>query len=324
MVGVQQIGAQAVVGFTEVMIDAAPSATAPQLTAISVTFLNKREFSGQATIQDDFDADPDGNASTSDGRQSLSFAGASFAAGAYTAVPHLIYLENENGAEEGFLILEHDTSGGVTISTNFDLRGALGSDSPFPAAQMGVIRRANTLDTIFQSIEGDIHPNDSFYLWSGSWKEYNFNGYWQTPGNPFSDAGPTVVFPDEGMFVLRSQTSAIALGIRGEVPEKVQSSSVTVSGLKFASNRYPIASTLGAQGIENLDGWNNQDDDVYLWSGTSWRQYNYDGSSWRSVGNPFVDSGSTVIEANTAIFLSRSASTNTRLEPDKPYGDFNP
>lgn len=296
-------------GFSKVTVAAAESEGQSRLTAISANFLREEKVSTLATLIDDY----------SDGYQSVVVSGADWASNEFLASPHLAYLTNAGGAEEAFLITGHTTDGQLTIHCGYDLRGDSETLETFGENVELVIRQAHTINSLFGSQVDEINRNDGFNLWSGKWVQYSYTGsMWVVAGDPFTDQGNTVIFPEEGLLIQRSQPTPLVFRFFGEVPTKVQTATLDAAGLHLISNRYPVSSTLAEQRIEQLAGWNSTQDSLYLWRNDSWKQFSHDGTAWRAAGNPFEDAGGTIIPPNSALFISRATATptNTRQIPD--------
>lgn len=297
-------------GYTKVLIAAASSQTEPTLTGISVTLLNDLDFAGAATISDNYNPDPDGNPQTLDGTQTVAIGGQNWTPSQWTEQPHLAYIADADGGEEAFLIFSNTIDGQLTLSAGFDLLGDknLGTaeiDSRFPSSTSIKIRRANTIGSIFSPKIGEFSPDDRVFVWDGSeWLSFQKNGFgnWALASNLFGNENGTVIFPDEGMFILRSATSAIELTLFGEVPAVPQISTITKT--KLLSSRIPVATTLAELGV-NGNLWGS-DDRLFIWNGSSWDGYLVNGfGNWAPANNQFGNSNTLPIAANAAIFVNR-------------------
>ena len=291
-------------GYTKVAIAAAKSDIEATITGISVTLLNDLEFASSATITSDYDADP------ADGTQTLAITGQNWSQDQWTEQPHLAYITDADGAEEAFLISSNTSNGQLTLLTTFDLLGDKDSETPgvqnrFPSATTVKIRGANTIGSIFSSKIDEFSPDDRVFVWDGSeWLSFQTNGFgnWVLASNLFGNENGTVIFPDEGMFILRSATSAIELTLFGEVPAVPQISTITKT--KLLSTRIPVETTLAGLGL-NDDLWKS-DDRLYIWNGSSWDAYLVNGfGNWAPASNQFGNSNTLPIAANTAIFVNR-------------------
>lgn len=291
-------------GYTKVTIAAASSDIEPTITGISVTLLNDLEFAASATINNDYGTDP------SNSTQTLAITGQNWSPDQWTGQPHLAYITDGDGAEEAFLISSNTGNGQLTLLTTFDLLGDKDSEAPgiqnrFPSSTTVKIRGANTIGSIFSSKIAEFAADDRVFVWDGSeWLSFQKNGFgkWALASNLFGNENDTVIFPDEGMFILRSATSAIELTLFGEVPAVPQISTITKT--KLLSTRIPVETTLAELGI-NDSLWKS-DDRLYIWNGSSWDAYLVNGfGNWAPANNQFGNSNTLAISANTAIFVNR-------------------
>jgi len=291
-------------GYTKVTIAAASSDIEPTITGISVTLLNDLEFAASATINDDYRTD------RTNSTQTLAITGQNWSPDQWTEQPHLAYITDGDGAEEAFLISSNTGNGQLTLLTTFDLLGDKDSEAPgiqnrFPSSTTVKIRGANTIGSIFSSKIAEFSADDRVFVWDGSeWLSFQKNGFgnWALASNLFGNENHTVIFPDEGMFILRSATSAIELTLFGEVPAVPQISTITKT--KLLSTRIPVETTLAELGI-NDSLWKS-DDRLYIWNGSSWDAYLVNGfGNWAPANNQFGNSNTLAIAANTAIFVNR-------------------
>ena len=291
-------------GYTKVTIAAASSDIEPTITGISVTLLSDLEFAASAIINNDYGTDP------SNSTQTLAITGQNWSSDQWTRQPHLAYITDGDGAEEAFLISSNTDNGQLTLLTTFDLLGDKDSEAPgiqnrFPSSTTVKIRGANTIGSIFSSKIAEFAADDRVFVWDGSeWLSFQKNGFgnWALASNLFGNENDTVIFPDEGMFILRSATSAIELTLFGEVPAVPQISTITKT--KLLSTRIPVETTLAELGI-NDSLWKS-DDRLYIWNGSSWDAYLVNGfGNWAPANNQFGNSNTLAIAANTAIFVNR-------------------
>lgn len=281
------------VGVVKVTIAAAPAAGQSKLTAISATLRGAIDYQGTATSIGTF-------ATTS---QPLNTGVTTWTATQWTAEPHLCYIENAAGAEEAYLITATDESTGVlTLATSYDF------SARYTATPTYRICKAHTLAGIFSNltvsgVAGTFDSSDRVYVWDGSeWKTYFYNGNWKLTTDIFGNADNTVIFPDEGLFISRSQTTDIIVTLNGSVPTNNQV--VTIEDAAFISNRYPVGTTLASSGINDANWTSN--DRVYIWNGTEWDTYFHNGT-WKKSTDIFGNADTTVIAADSALFITRAA-----------------
>ena len=316
-------------GYTKITIPAASGGT-PSLTAISTNLYNDTEFSGTVTINADFNADPDSDLTTTDTSQTLTVSGASFTTGEFTTDPYLAYLINASGAEEAFLITDH-TATTLTLDGAFDLL----ADSRFTTSSTLKIRKANTVGSILGTTDTPFSSNDRAYIWTGSnWQTLiAASGNWFFIGGPGGLATDAVIFPEEGIFIQRTETTDAVLTFFGEIPSTPQTTTVAGLSSAFISTRFPSGDATSAQGIvghrladldiDEIPGWNSTDR-AFHWNGSEWQTLISAGSSWFFIGGALngTSANDLIVEANSALFLSRSsagtASAST-LTLELPY-----
>jgi len=310
-------------GYTKIPI-AAGTAGGPTLTAISATLLNDLEHSSAVTVNNDYDPDPDNDVNTNDSAQTLTVAGATWGAGAWTGVPYLAYIVNSSGAEEAFLITSH-TADTLTVSTSYDLL----SDTRFPASTTLKIRKANTVGSILGTTSTPFSSNDRVFIWDGSgWQTLLVGGgNWFYLGGPNNGqvASGAVVFPEEGIFVQRAEQTVAELTIFGEVPSLAQGSTVSGQSSTFVSTRFPVgnfpvASPTGIKledlNIDEIPGWDSTDR-AYFWNGTNWQSLIASGVNWFFLGGPNngQSANELILAPNSAVFLTRSTAGTDSASP---------
>lgn len=306
------------VGVVKITIAAAPSG-GTKLTAISATLRNSIAYHGTATSVGSYNADAGSNPPNPD--QPITQTGAGWTTNQWTTEPHLCYIENAAGAEEAYLIKSH-TADTLTLATSFDFSTRYSTTPTFR------IVKANTLGGIFGTLTingsaGNFHGDDRVFLWGGSkWDSYYYDGsQWVNVLDPFTSANNTVVFPSEGIFVKRTQTSPITATVNGSVPVAPQISTLEGPGLTFISSNYPIGTTLGTMAIQNTNAWGG-DDRLFIWDGTKWDSFLHDGSDWYNVLDAFTPVNDMVIEPDSAILVKRvstSSGTDSSSTNPLPY-----
>ncbi len=305
-------------GYTKLTIPAAVDESTPSLSVISATLLADVEYSGQITVENNYDADPDSDPLTNQGAQTITATGTAWAANQWTTEAHLAYLVNGSASEEAFLITSHTTTT-LTIDAPFDLL----NNSRFPASTTVKIRKANTVGSILGTTETPFTTSDRVYLWTGeAWQTLvAAGGNWifvggDSNGQPANNA---VVFPEEGIFVQRGETTGAVLTLFGEVPAISQASTVPGVSSQFVSTRFPVGDSPGgirldALNIEQIPGW-SVNDRAYFWTGTEWQTLVFAGGNWIFVGGD--ESGQPanglLVPPSSALFLTR-ASTGTGSE----------
>ena len=313
---------------TDITIPGAPSAIVPSNRALSIPLLKPADYQG--TVR------------SVDTSTSFSIAGATFGAGQFAtaAAPRLVRVKNSaTAAHVGrFFLITGNTPTQVTV----DLTGS-GLAAVSAAVSVGdsvEISPANTIGSIF----GNPPPfkagltaddGDNLLLWNGiSWDSYYWTGTVGSPVNIWKrlgnlDKSNTVIFPDDGVFIVRRGTTPITITLSGSVPSSTEQSTIPAAGATFLANRFPTDTTLGALGLQALPGWlagdtANSADTVLLWNNTSgaWDTYYWTGTAgtpnniWKRTGN--INRANTVISAGTAVFITHGGAELT-LSQGLPY-----
>lgn len=291
-------------GYTKVTI--APADGSPKLTSISATLLLDVEFGGETTIGAFTDnADPDQDT------QALSVSGVTWAADEWTAAPHLAYIavaddiDNADGiapAEEAFLITANSTTGDLTVETPFDLT------TKFPATTSIKIRKAHTVASILNSLStgsATFQAADRAFVWNGSsWQSLRLlAGTWRDADSITTVVDNMVIFPDEGIFIQRTDTGVMTLTLFGEVPAAPQIATIEASG--FLSSRFPVGTTLNELGLQDAN-WELADR-VFIWDGSTWLSNRYLSGAWRNADAISELTGGTPITSSSAVFVTRNA-----------------
>ena len=192
----------------------------------------------------------------------------------------------------------------------------------------------NTLSSLFGSTAGTVKFNqnavqnsaDIVYLWNGStWLAHWFDGnQWINQYDEFTDAGGTPIFSDEAAWIARRSTGTIDYYILGTVPVaaslalEIEGSTNSSRKFTFLSNPFPSDITLQAFNFTSLTNWqsnpvSNSADIAYIWNGSTWVSYWYDGTQWINQYDEFSDSGSTVIPSGSGIWVARRSSGSGEL-----------
>lgn len=296
-------------GYVTVNITPAPGPGSTATSAFSVSLRDSKKFSSKATAVSG---------------QTVTIGGQSWVPNTQWAdaeTPHLLFIENTDG-EEAFLITAN-TADSITVDAPISL------ESRFPADANVHIVEATTLGKLFGVTSADVKfqeatnssQADNVYLRSGStYTQYWFTGTKWTR-NGLSNNNNDVVFPDEGVFVVRRSTEPLALVFTGSVPVANQLTSVP-SGSTFVGSRYPVNTKIKDMGFLALPGWSSNStfanaDQVYLWTGGSWQRYWHTGSQWTKNG--LSNNDEDVIPGNSALFIIKSSSGDGATSGDMPY-----
>ena len=297
------------VGFLSVTIPGTTNAASPSGTVVSVPLDTKPVAAAAITSVD----------STS----SFSSATATWTAGAYVATPYLVRITSGANTGRSFLIVTNSTTQLTVDPKGYDLTQLLSVNDTFE------ILPANTLGSLFGTSAPLLTPGasanvaDNVVLWDGSaWSTYYHNGTnWRKSGS-FANQNNTIVYPDEGLFIFRRATLAVTLTFVGRVPITTERTDLAGGVMSFVANRFPVDMTLGAIGLQNTTNWvsgasANAADNVFLWNGSTWDTYYFNGTNWQKSGS-FAIQDATVIPVGTALFVLRTQSGAT-LAQTLPY-----
>ncbi len=310
------------VGYINVTI---PAATPPTITeqsvAFSVPLYNTPDFQGTVASLDSVN--------------SFTLTGASFTAGnfATTSAPRGVRIIT--GTQQGMLFLvSANTTNQVTVVLP---NGVTDINTLLAVGNTIQIVPVNTFGSLFGTTTpllmtgASANDADVVYLLSkdGSgndqWQTYFHNGTnWRRAGSG-ADQTNTIIYPDEGVFIVHRGTSSVTLTMMGAVPSTSEQTGLFGSGSTFLANRFPVDVQLFNSGIQDSAGWvkstsANTADKVYLWDTITrvWQTYFHNGTNWRRAGTG-ANQNTTVIKAGTAVVLYRSAATGTALVQPLPY-----
>ena len=318
------------VGFTTVTVPAAPNATTPANAVVSTPLYTNAAFVGAVA--------------SVDSANSFTINGANFAAGQFIGAlsptekpPHLVRLKTGDNTGRFFLITAHDDN-----TLTLDTRGyVLVSGAPANANEVQVtpgnsaeIFAAHTLNRLFPSgnpfAKGSAaNAADNVHLFNGATWEVFFhnNTTWRKSGS-LQNQNNTIVYPDDGMFIVRRQTSPLELTFTGAVPTTAERTDIPGPGSTYISNRFPVGTTIAGTNIHTLPGWQtassaNSADNVLIWNPTTsaWTVYFHNGTSWRKSG-ALGNFNTDTIPVNGTMFVNRrSTATGTAatLVQQPPY-----
>lgn len=309
------------VGFITVTIPAAVDVSTPSNTSLSVPLYNTAAYvSSVATL---------------DSATQFTMTGAAWTAGAFAApaAPYLVRIKGQPtlnvGANVGrTFLITGNTTNQLTVSLP---NGVVNINTLLNVNDSCEIVPANTLGSLFGTTTPVLQSGASvdvadnvFILNGGSWETYFHNGTsWRKSGG-LGNKDNTVIYPDEGLFIVHITTSPVVLTLMGTVPSTSEETQLLGSASTFLANRFPVDTTLVATGIHLLPGWVTgaveTADLVYAYnSGTSqWDTYYHNGTSWRKSG-AIGNKDSTVIPAGTAIVVSRQSAATAVLSQTLPY-----
>jgi uncharacterized protein (TIGR02597 family) len=325
------------VGFTANAITPATGATANG-TVVSVPFYAVADFQGAVSALN----------STS----SFSLSGAAFtpspAVGDLVTVPHLARIKGGTAGSVGrFFKITANTATQVTVDTATAGYTLVSGAPTTTQVQMVVgdsveIVTANTFGSLFGTTtgtvpfqqSGSVNTADNVYVWNKGLQNFDiyfFNNVvatpqWRKSGNG-ANQNTTVIFPNEGLFILRRGTTPLSLTFLGTVPSTTERTDYVGPSSSFVNSRFPIdmifrGAGTNALNLQNLPSWlgsssPNTADNVYLWNiaNQNWDIYFFNSTlatpQWRKSGNGATQD-STAIPLGTAMFiLRRSTATGT-------------
>jgi hypothetical protein len=151
---------------------------------------------------------------------------------------------------------------------------------------------------------------DNVIVWTTyGWKTYfYYNSKWQTYGTR-SSQDFTVVYPDEGLVLVRRDTDSYALTLSGTVPAISSQSFHPAGDNKFLlSNPYPVPIGLADLGLHGSGNWTSNNsaasaDQVLVWTGSSWSTFYK-----KANGNWYNASESSINYSNVATATATAGS----------------
>jgi uncharacterized protein (TIGR02597 family) len=296
------------VGFITVSVPAG-TANSPSNKAVAIPLYNAPAFIGAV--------------SSIDNSTSFTMSGATWTAGQFTTTAHVVRIRS--GTQTGRLYtITGNTANQLTVDTRGgSLAGVLSVNDSCEVIP------ANTLGTVFGTTTPIVQTGasaldaDNVFIWNGTTFDTYFHDgtNWRKAGSLLSQNN-TVIYPDEGVFVARRATSPLTLTFMGTVPSGTEKTELE-TGSTFIGNRFPIDVQLGAIGFQSTTGWvagadASTADKVFVWNGTTWDTYYYNGTNWRKAGN-LNNQDTTLITAGTSLFITRSGANPAVLSQALPY-----
>jgi hypothetical protein len=320
------------VGFVTMNITAGLG-TSKRTTQLSIPLLDTATITGQATGR-----------ITGISSSTISNSAAGWSAGelSVAATPYLIQITSGNATGRMFVISTstNNTASTVTLSSedvaNTDLT-TLGIAVGDTTGDTYSIHPCDTLSSIFGTpestgIQGGTSASqaDTIVMFvNGVSSTYYYNTSlvrWTRDfiGNP--TAANTPVRPYTGVRYLRLPATPVQLTSTGSVPTEIRQLPVKNSGATLVSAFYPVDSTLGALGIQNIAGWQSGatasvSDKVIVFSAGSSKTFFYNGTNWIRdfIGSPISNNES--IPAGSTITLNKigAASGFSTYSQNVPY-----
>jgi uncharacterized protein (TIGR02597 family) len=268
-----------------------------------------------------------GTISSLSGTNSLSVSNASWTANQYAyttgTTPYYLLLNSGSNTGRYFLITSNSTSQ-LTVNTNgySFVTGAPTNSSQIQVQvndSVGIVP-ANTLSGVFGTGASCVLATgpsassaDNVILWNGAtWNTYYNNGTnWKQSGSLLNqDYAPTA--PDAGVFIVRTATTSVNLVVGGTVPTTAARSDLPGQGYSFFINRFPLDTTLSALGLQAMSNWQSGSsassaDNVFLWIGSTWASFYYNGTNWKQAGS-LLTFDTQAVPAGSALLIWRQSS----------------
>ena len=309
------------VGFTSVVINSSSDGVIPGRTVVCTPLHAAPVYAGTITSVDGTSAFSDSNAT---------WTGNQFVSG---STPYLVKIKSGASVGRFFLVTSNSTSH-LTVNP-----GSYALTSLLTVGDTYEIDPANTLSTLFTSgtasgsfpfqTGASANVADVVCIWNGTgWYGYFNNGTnWKRSGSGLIQDN-TIIYPDEALYIIRRSTNPLTLTFTGTIPTTVEQSDIPGSENTFLANRYPqdmvlySSTSTNSISLQNLPNWQSgasalAADRVSIWNGTGWYVYYFNGTNWKRSGSGLIQD-STVIPANSAIYISRISSSGTSIALPQP------
>ena len=317
------------VGFVTISIAGGGAQGAPVYTFTSLSLLNPVAFQSTTTSVGGDAAVVDSAATWADNQYNSATAGA----------PPTHYVEIVSGPGAGTTYdITTTNAAAKSVSLATPLLGTIATGASYK------IRPHMTLSSVFGATNqnglsgGDITTADQIQLFrNGGYLTYYYQALgvfggagWRKTGDSFADVSTTVIYPDDGILIVRKQGAATSVIIQGAV--KTGQTSIPVStGFSLLGNAYAAATTLGTANLYTGDsatglaaGDITTADQVMFWNGTGFNTYYYQavgvfgGAGWRKTGDSFADASATTIPVGAALFVKRAGAAFNWIAPQSP------
>lgn len=305
------------VGFLSVPVPPSPDGINQSSVTISVPFYGRITCAGRIT--------------SVDGPTSFSSGTASWTANQFATTPTLAKIMSGSNTGRFFLITANTATQMTVDAQGYDLRQLLAENDQFevfPANTLGSLFGTSSVQ--FKTGSSANNAGDNLYLWdvsSQTWDVYYNNGsHWRKAAS-LQDQDNTILYPDVAIFVLRTGTTPLSLTFTGRVPETTERTDLPGPSSTFIANRFPADTLVKALGIQLLSGWqigssaSGAGDNLYIWNGSAWGVYYYNGTNWKKTGS-FSIQDNTAISAGSAVLVSRvstATGTASTLVQNLPY-----
>ena len=310
------------VGFITATIPAAADASTPSNTTVSIPLYATADY--VSTV------------ASLDSANQFTLTGATWTLDQFASptAPRLVRVKTSTTAAhvgKFFLVSGNSTIGQLTVTLP---AGVANVNTVVSVGDSCEIVPANTLKTVFgvpSVLQVGATPTsaDNVLVWGGSsWLTYFYSsaGFWKLSGAGATNQDSTVLYPDEGVFVIRKQLSPVTLTLMGTVPSTAEQTTITGAGSTFFSNRFPTDTNIATLALQTTANWTpgatpTNADKLFLWNTTSasWDTYYFSGSIWKRSGGGSTDQGAVAIPAGTAIFVTRNVAGDSSLSQALPY-----
>jgi uncharacterized protein (TIGR02597 family) len=196
------------------------------------------------------------------------------------------------------------------------------------------VRKHWTIGSVFGATNeaglagGDSATADQILIYNGTGYDtyyYQTTGAggtgWRKTTDAAADAANSVIYPEDGVIVKRTQATAVNVVLMGAV--KTGQSSIPVQpGTNIAGNVFAAPMTLQSSGLYTgnaatglAPGGAGSADLVLIWDGTAYVAYYYQaegflgGTGWRSSLNATVDAGATQLPVGSSVVIRRNGAT---------------
>ena len=154
---------------------------------------------------------------------------------------------------------------------------------------------------------------------------------WVSASDLNTDAGNTVIYPDDGIVIARNQSANVSVVLSGAV-KTGQTSIPVLTGYTLLGNVYAAGVTLSGSGLYTANattglapGSAASADQVIFWNGTGFVSYFYQTAgrnvllnAWVSASDLNTDASSTVIPVGAAVFIKRAGAAFNWVAPQFP------
>jgi uncharacterized protein (TIGR02597 family) len=263
------------------------------------------------------------------GTSTLTDSSALWTSGQFSVAGNPYFLKMVSGSASGrYFLITGNTSNQLTVDTRgATLSGVVAVGNRYqiiPGRTLGSFFGTSTVPFLKNT---DYALADNIRLWSGSgWETYYHNGTswmrkgWSTVQNN------VVIYPDEGIQVVRRGTTPLTLAIIGEASMIAEQTEVIGPDRTFGAHRYPMDGTLSQLGLLALPNWlsgatPSVADRVQLYQGGNLITYWHDGTHWKRTGTSAFQDNAPVPTGTGYLVLRRSSSVGVKAfaTQTRPY-----